>query len=290
MFVVSIGYGLGNQMFQYAFYKELQFKYPGNRVTVDICNFYGKKSDGYDLERIFGLKLPECTNRKAMELADYHGGKTMHPILNKYFALRTVAKGRKGTLIVVDDPTEFYPEVFELSTLRSYMFSGTWINEKYFSDVKEGLLEDFSFPAFEDDRNQHFASEIKNTNSVSIHLRRGDYVTLGVTQVPQDYYKKAIQIMEDKLQTKDIRYYVFSDEIEYAKKMFADMENIEFVSGNFGASSYRDMQLMSLCKHNIIANSTFSYWGAWLNFNKDKIVISPRGWRQKIIPDTWVQL
>lgn len=276
MFVVSIGCGLGNQMFQYAFYKELQFQYPRNRIAVDICNFYGKKSDGYHLERVFGIKLPQCTNRKAMELADYHGGATMHPILNKYFALRTITRGRKGTLITVDDPTEFYPEVFKLNAIRSYMFSGTWINENYFKNVKESLFEDFSFPSFNSRKNREIAERIRNSNSVSIHMRRGDYITLGITQVPEDYYKRGIQIMESKLGSDNIRYFIFSDDIEYAKTYFRNLKNAEYVSGNKNGDSYRDMQLMSLCKHNIIANSTFSYWGAFLNQNPEKMVIAPR--------------
>ena len=276
MFVVSIGCGLGNQMFQYAFYKELQYQYPCNRITVDICNFYGKKSDGYHLERVFGIKLPRCTNRKAMELADYHGEETMHPIINKYFALRTIMNGRKGTLITVDDPTEFYPEVFKLNTIRSYMFSGTWINENYFKDVKESLFEDFSFPSFNSSKNREIADRIRNSNSVSIHMRRGDYITLGITQVPEDYYKKGIQIMESKVGSDNIQYFIFSDDIEYAKKYFSNLKNAEYVSGNRKEDSYRDMQLMSLCKHNIIANSTFSYWGAFLNRNVEKVVIAPR--------------
>ncbi|MCI9535797.1 MAG: alpha-1,2-fucosyltransferase [Lachnospiraceae bacterium] len=276
MFVVSIGCGLGNQMFQYAFYKELQYQYPCNRITVDICNFYGKKSDGYHLERVFGIKLPRCTNRKAMELADYHGGETMHPIINKYFALRTIMNGRKGTLITVDDPTEFYPEVFKLNTTRSYMFSGTWINENYFKDVKESLFEDFSFPSFNSSKNREIADRIRNSNSVSIHMRRGDYITLGITQVPEDYYKKGIQIMESKVGSDNIQYFIFSDDIEYAKMYFSNLKNAEYVSGNRKEDSYRDMQLMSLCKHNIIANSTFSYWGAFLNRNVEKVVIAPR--------------
>lgn len=107
-------------------------------------------------------------------------------------------------------------------------------------------------------------------------MRRGDYITLGITQVPEDYYKKGIQIMESKVGSDNIQYFIFSDDIEYAKMYFSNLKNAEYVSGNRKEDSYRDMQLMSLCKHNIIANSTFSYWGAFLNRNVEKVVIAPR--------------
>lgn len=278
MLVVCFGDGLGNQMFQYAFYRELVYKYPRNRVYADICNFYGSVNDhnGYELERIFNIQIPECSRHKAMELADYYGlGNKKHPVLNRIFGLRIVIFGRKRSFISVDDPTEFYKEIFDLNPLNSYMLRGNWINENYFIDIKEQLYHDFIFPPIVDEKNLEIAKKIKDTLSVSIHIRRGDYITSGVTSLNTVYYTEAIDMIKNRIH-QELHFFVFSDDIEYCRQVLQSLSNVTFIDVNKGDDSFRDMQLMSLCKHNIIANSTFSYWGAYLNQNIEKIVIAPR--------------
>ena len=278
MLVVSFGDGLGNQMFQYAFYKELIYKYSQNRVYADICNFYGSVNNhnGYELDKVFNIQLPECSKYKAMELADYHGlGNKKHPVLNRIFGLRLVVYGRKRSFISVDDPTEFYEEIFHLNPLDSYMLRGNWINENYFRDVKAQLYRDFVFPPIVDETNLKLANKIKDNYSVSLHIRRGDYITTGVTNLNTDYYIKAIEMVKNKIHH-HMHFFVFSDDIVYCRQMLQSLSNVTFVNANKGENSFRDMQLMSLCQHNIIANSTFSYWGAYLNQNREKIVIAPQ--------------
>jgi len=116
---------------------------------------------------------------------------------------------------------------------------------------------------------------IKNLKSVSIHIRRGDYITnkTGPKFIGLDYYIKAIRTIENKV--KNPTYFIFSDDIVWGKQ-YLKLKNISyFVDNNHGKDSYKDMQLMSLCKHNIVANSTFSWWGSWLNTNKNKVIIKP---------------
>ena len=274
MLVVCFGDGLGNQMFQYAFYRELKYRYPQNKVVADISNWYGSinKHNGYDLNRVFGIRIPECTKKEALLLADYHvNAKKSHPILSKWFAYNNVKHGPKGTLITVDDPTEFYKEDFELSPIKSYMLRGNWVNEKYFEHVQDEIRRDFTFPEI-DAKNAGIMKDIRNSNSVSVHIRGGDYLTMGITSLDSNYYVRAVSLIKDAVGP--VKLFVFSDDTEYAKKILGD-EDAVYVTGNNGIDSYRDMQLMSMCKHNIIANSTFSFWGAFLNDNPSKIVVAP---------------
>ncbi len=120
------------------------------------------------------------------------------------------------------------------------------------------------------------AEEISQTNSVSIHIRRGDYL-LENGAIEMGYYSKAIRKLEqiEELSEDEFDFYVFSDDERFAKEIFGKIKNYHIIDGNTGNKSYRDMQLMSLWKHNIVANSTFSFWGAYLNKNSDKVVIAP---------------
>ncbi|MBO6137103.1 MAG: alpha-1,2-fucosyltransferase, partial [Lachnospiraceae bacterium] len=127
-------------------------------------------------------------------------------------------------------------------------------------------------------------------NSVSVHVRRGDFVRLG-TDLPESYYKKAMDYF--RANTEDPVFYCFSDDIEYCKRLFGD--TVKYVEGN---DALRDFWTMSLCRHNITANSTFSAWAAWINKNDDKVVIHPANWHgkestevdERIWPEKWVCL
>lgn len=279
MLVVCVGDGLGNQLFQYAFYLQLKKRYPDNIVKVDICNYYGSVNDhnGYELERIFGLKLSECSEWEARILADYNYNiRKKHRIINQLYKLRSIIYGPKETYITQDDPTVFYDDIYNLSSLHSYMLRGNWINEKYFEDVKEELINTLCFPEITDSENLNIMKEINQSNSVSLHIRRGDYVGSSMLKLEDDYYLNAVNYIAKKTGDKNMRLFVFSDDSEYVKKHFKYLKNAVFVTNNKGNNSFRDMQLMSMCKHNIIANSTFSFWGAYLNSNKEKIVIAPK--------------
>lgn len=128
--------------------------------------------------------------------------------------------------------------------------------------------------------NKIISDEIRKTNSVSLHIRRGDYITSKITNKFHGtcclgYYKKAMKLINKKV--KNPKYFVFSDDIYWVKKNL-EIKNAFYVDDNVGDKSYIDMQLMSMCKHNIIANSSFSWWAAWLNNNPNKIVIAPKKW------------
>lgn len=275
MFVVCFGDGLGNQMFQYAFYKALIKHYPENEVYMDIFRIYGKHiHNGFELSNVFGIQSKEAQLAKVLRLADYWPNvKLSYKVMNKIHALRRYLFGKKMSHISEDDPTAYYPEVFSLSTLQSYLFCGNWVNEQYFHDCKMSLIKDFTFPELTDERNMQFASLMRRSESVSVHIRKGDYVNSPMLNLSIGYYKLAKKKIEEKIDNP--QYFIFTDDKNAIEEYLALFENGIVVTGNFGKQSFKDMQLMSICKNNIIANSTFSFWGAYLNKNSDKLVVAP---------------
>jgi hypothetical protein len=173
---------------------------------------------------------------------------------------------------------------------------GYWQSEKYFADIEAQLRQDFAFPALTG-RNVEFASELESELSISLHVRRGDYLNLAAhTVCSQEYYQAAVKEMIRKV-SGDPRIYVFSDDPEWARQNLKFSVPTQVVDHNSGAADFEDMRLMSLCKHNIIANSSFSWWAAWLNANADKNVIAPKAWfgdpklnNPDITPDSWQRI
>src|SRR5690606_38192956 len=153
--------------------------------------------------------------------------------------------------------------------------------------VAEELREHFQFPQITDIKNKELIQHIQQRNSVSLHVRRGDYLIASNQHLgsicDNAYYEKAITYINEK--TDSPLFVIFSNDIPWCKETFNNIDAI-FVDWNTGNQSYIDMQLMSLCKHNIIANSSFSWWGAWLNNNPDKIVVSPNKWINETRPNT----
>ena len=160
---------------------------------------------------------------------------------------------------------------------KNQVLFGYFANYHYFESYRNELLQAFVFRSQPNTANQLYINDISLIESVSVHIRRGDYLNntnAGIFWHPDvEWYRKAMSEMEKHVQQPT--YYFFSDDIAWAREQFADVKNAVFVDINHGADAYNDMRLMSRCKHNIIANSTFSWWGAWLNANPDKIVIAP---------------
>ena len=176
-------------------------------------------------------------------------------------------------------------------TYRGYMQS-----EKYFAHNRDLILDLFAPITDIENYIKSKFSGIINVNALSIHVRRGDYVYLPNHHpvAGPEYYTNAINYITNK--TRVDKYVVFSDDINYCKSMFGESEDIIYIDGE---KDYIDLYLMSMCKHNITANSTFSWWGAWLNNNPDKIVVAPKTWfgtartdldTSDLIPETWIKL
>jgi hypothetical protein len=268
MIILKIFGGLGNQMFQFAF--GLPFIIAEKHLKLDISSFETKKAhNGFELSKVFKhIDLPIAKLRDAFyfieKFEDEHGSSSYR--LQKH---KQIVKESK------EIEFNFLEDVYELNDTY---FEGYWQNHSYFNSLRKELLYYFQFPPIEkeDTINYLTAQSILASDSVSVHIRRGDYLKSAYhTQIGMEYYKKAFQIAKDKVS--DPHFFVFSDDIKWAKENICE-SNVTFIDNNTVENSFRDMQLMSLCKNNIITNSTFSWWSAWLNDNNQKIVISPKKW------------
>ena len=204
-------------------------------------------------------------------------------------------------------PLHFYDDGSDLNhvQLPAYL-DGYFQSEKYFGDQRSSLLKDFSFKLPAGDKNETLLKDILNTVSVSIHFRRGDYVNKAATFKVHgicdiSYYEAAIAMLAEKQQ--GLCFYVFTDDPVWVNEHFIMRHktnyNMLLVNNNQGTDSWKDMYLMSSCKHNIIANSSFSWWGAWLNQNAEKMVIAPARWfadtniydfEKDILPASWIKI
>ncbi|WP_177230471.1 alpha-1,2-fucosyltransferase [Chitinophaga sp. CF118] len=181
---------------------------------------------------------------------------------------------------------------------RPVYLDGYWQSEKYFKQYGDVIRREFTAKDEWDGHNKQILNSILNADAVSIHIRRGDYVTNAVTNkfhgtCDIDYYQKAIALVEERMEAPF--YYIFSDDLPWAKEHLVFSKGTAHFVDNNADAAFMDIMLMSKCKYNIIANSTFSWWGAWLNNNPGKLVIAPKKWfnhkdDSDIIPDTWMKI
>jgi len=303
MVIVNINGGLGNQMFQYAVGRnlakrlntQLKFDYSINLTRTDfdpkdipsmfdIFNCVGEMAS---LEEIGKFNVP--INKSFITKAIFR-------IINKY---RNVI-GANYTFIK-ESCYNYNNDILNLSD-NCYLY-GYWQSEKYFKDIEDILRIDFKIAKPLNGINLKIAEEIINTESVGIHLRGRDYITKEETKKAHftcdfQYYERSIALIKTKL--KNPVFFVFSDDPKWAKDFLKTDQQMTFVEGNsWNKTNYEDLRLMSLCRHNIIANSSFSWWGAWLNNNAEKIVIAPAKWFSEpernnqtmdLIPASWIRI
>ena len=271
MIIISMGGGLGNQMFEYAFAFSMGKKYPETEIKFDIKYGFPRSHNGIEIFNIFGI-IPQIASydeiKKLTGRFPLYGEKIK---LSIYDRMVRKLHFYPRSLWIQRDYTQYYDIVNNLDSSKSYYMYGPFANYRYFRDYGDEIVRRYHFPEVSGS-NKKYENEIKKSNSVSIHIRRGDYVKEGIQLAGDDYYNKAISIINKKIDNP--KFFVFSDEIEYSRKLLKDYECV-FVEGNTKSNSFIDMQLMSMCKHNIIANSTFSFWGGYLNNNVNKIVIAP---------------
>ena len=269
MIIIQFNGGLGDQMFEYAFYKKMCKVYDRNHVVAHWRS--GLDQYGFELERVFNIHLPFARPGQVAKDSNFYPKNGKHYwFYSRLFNMRSRVFGDKASFIKLDDNTEYYPELFELSPLRSHYIVGTCVNELYFRDIKDELLSSFTFQNI-DAQNAELAKKLSETQSVAIHVR--NYVDKYINVLGRDFYTKAIEIMKERVP--NAKFYVFSDNHDKAQRILGGLVEYRPIDLNRGTNSYLDMMLMSKCRHNIIANSTFSFWAAYLNRNPDKIVIGP---------------
>lgn len=284
--------GLGNQMFQYAVGRALALR-RNTALRLDISAFaIHRAHQGFELQRVFAVPV-EIADTSDIELML---GWQSRPIVRRIVARPAFAAIRRDAL-VVEPHFHYWPGIDEVP--QDCCLVGYWQSERYFSDAAAQIRADFAFRRPLENGNAEVSEQIRNVNSVSLHVRRGDYVsnpktatTHGVCSL--DYYRAAIRHVAERVQQP--HFFVFSDDIAWVQSNLSMEFPHVHVQHNRGAESYNDMRLMSLCRHHIIANSSFSWWGAWLNPGTDKIVVAPQKWFangtdvRDLFPAGWVTL
>ena len=266
--------GLGNQMFIYAFSVALRETFR-QEILVDT-HYYKSRNfhNGLEIERIFGIHLTEAKLSDKLKMSwyfpnywiDYH-------LLGKLPARKNTVRelpGQKVNLELLDDSSDKF-------------YDGYWQSYQYFDSCRDVILKEFTFPkiSVEDKLNFELNERLNNEeNSVGIHIRRGDYLKnwkyRGLCGI--DYYQKAIAYILEHI--KSPKFFLFSDDIDWVKENISPLlkgYDVTFVNWNHSINSYKDMQLMAMCKNLIIANSSFSWWAAYLNQN-NPIVVAPEKW------------
>lgn len=289
MIVIKIIGGLGNQMFQYAFYKSLLEKEID--VKVDISSFDNYKiHNGYEIEKIFNI----CPIKATIDEC-YKAGLPKNNFVNRVLRKLHIEKN-KGNYYQqgIIESLQYKSDYFNYN--RNAYLEGYWASYKWFQDIDYEIRKDFTFVHKLDDQNKVIAADILNNNSVSLHIRRGDYLKYdiyhGICTI-DGYYNKAIDYIKKRVE--NAKFFIFSNDMNWCKQNLK-LDNIYYVDNNTGLNSYKDMQLMSLCKHNIVANSSFSFWGGHLNQNPEKIVICPHKFlnlnyeKDDIFPESWIKI
>ncbi len=291
MIVVKLIGGLGNQMFQYAAGKALALRHH-TEVKVDTIELEsdpeGKFTKRHFELGIFEAKITVASKEEINAFSNLGKNKFKRELQRRFPFLF-------NRMMAVESGTPYHTE-FTKYPKHTYL-SGFWQSELYFKDVAQDIKKDFTFGAKIVDRNKELLAKISGVNSVSVHVRRGDYVSNANAHqfhglCSLDYYNQAISLLSNKQDA--IELFVFSDDIAWCKENLKYDFPVNFVETN---DAHSDMYLMSLCKHNIIANSSFSWWGAWLNNNSQKIVVAPKQWiadpsvnTKDIIPQSWIKL
>jgi len=279
-------------MFQYAAACALA-QAKGQELRLDLDGFANYPLHcGFELARVFGCQVREA---KPAELRAVLGWRA-HALARR--VLRQPRFGwLRGDRFIVEPHFHYWPDIKHVP-VDCYL-AGYWQSEKYFSEAAGLIRADFTFKQHLENRNATLAEQIGRVNAVSLHIRRGDYVkdpktaaTHGVCS--PDYYREAIQYIAAHIEQP--HFFIFSDDPDWVRENFRIDIPCSYVDHNCGAESYNDMRLMSLCRHHIIANSSFSWWGAWLNPDPDKLVIAPRKWFANakdvsdLFPEGWVTL
>lgn len=282
--------GIGNQMFQYAAGRALALANDQQHL-LDLSGFSNYRlHHGFELSRVFNVNVERVEPTTVNEMLGWRANRLIKRVLR-----RPQFVWLRGKRFVVEPHFNYWPEFFNL-TGDCYLY-GYWQSERYFKSFENIIRRDFTFREPLGALNSELALQIVDTQSVSLHVRRGDYVTntknsyIGVCSLA--YYQTAIEYILSVVDNPN--FFVFSDDIDWVKaNLIIDLPST-FIDHNVNKESYNDMRLMSLCKHHIIANSSFSWWGAWLNPNPDKTVIAPRQWfsgmdAADLTPSSWLKL
>lgn len=290
MIISRIIGGLGNQMFQYAIGRSMA-SFLNTKLKLDIEKFETYELHKYLLNK---FKIIEDFATKE-EIQAFTKKKTkIQALLNKLSIVKYENQ-------VFSEKRQFHFD-HKVFRLRGNIYlAGYWQSDKYFRNIEDTIRKEFSLKNPPEGKNREFLSKIENCNSVALHVRRGDFVSDSNTSKKHgvcslEYYYDSIKLMNEKV--KNPTFFIFSDDSEWVKGNLEIPNNEKyFIAHNSVDEACEDLRLMRNCNHFITANSTFSWWGAWLSKNPKKIIITPRKWLSidkirvtDLIPDEWLRL
>jgi hypothetical protein len=280
MIIVKLIGGLGNQLFQYAAGRRLAYVRKA-QLKLDVSGFETYKLHKYGLnhfniveEFASAADISRCRSRKSLPV------RAAGAVMDLFGSSRAIS-------LVKEKHFNFDREIIRERD-NTYL-DGYWQSEKYFRDIERIIHREFAFKSEPDEANRDAARLIIGCDSVSVHIRRGDYVSDPITNsahgtVSPEYYRAAMKMAAAR--RPGARFFVFTDDPEWVREHMPFEYPVTLMTHNDVEHNYEDLRLMSLCKHNILANSTFSWWGAWLNLNPEKIVIYPAKWFNDVSLDT----
>ena len=281
--------GLGNQMFQYAAgYSLSQRTGQSHKLHLNDYSFINDRK--FELENVFELKATFASSSDVKKIIGNKGSLYTRKLLYKLGLSRNILK---------EKPYVLNKLFFEIN--GPLYLDGYWQNQKYFQNIKDDLIQDFTLRDSLGDVSKKYLKKIKESNSISMHIRRGDYVHDSHTNsihgvCSLDYYEDAEKYFNNKIS--NATYFIFSDDIEWCKNNLNFELPTNFIDHEYAGEKFQSyLQLMTNCKHFIIPNSSFGWWAAWLaNFSK-KIVVAPKKWfsdsninTKDLIPDDWIRI
>lgn len=316
MKVVAILGGLGSQMVKYAFYLDVKKKCKDEKCYIDTTAFHSLKMwNGYELERIFGIRdedfydlytkeeqetvksipyriavmdkmkvlEPErdvyCTNRgKVIK----YGTEMSFPVRLRNKVTELANKYWYGKVFHDDRHIDRYPDNYLRLKGNTFYDEFNHTSDEYFRDSREEVLKVFKFPEFADEQNTKIADQMLQEESVALHVRRSDHMYDNEELFTGGFFQKSVDKIRSR--TRQPIFYIFSDEPEWCGTHLSELglddnDRIICVDWNCGKESFRDMQLMTYCKHNIMVISSFSWWGYYLSKNTEgKIACAPKGY------------
>jgi Glycosyl transferase family 11 len=289
--------GLGNQMFQYATARALALRC-GAVLKLDLSGFdsvSGNTPRRYELDA-FPIEAA-ITSRS--DLAQF-GLKSKPSYVWRKYVNRVLRTAPRNSIYPIYRERHFHFDAALMTLTAPIYLEGYWQSEKYFLPCADTLRREFCPTAPLEPQNAAFAAAIDAVNSISLHVRRGDYVNDPRTKryhgvCSLDYYRQAVEYIKTRVAAPHL--FVFSDDHEWPRRELDFGLPTTFVDANPPDRGYRDMQLMARCRHHIVANSSFSWWGAWLSTWPEKIVIAPRRWfassehdTRDLIPERWLRV
>lgn len=277
MIIVRLMGGLGNQMFQYAMGRSLEIR---NKTKMFIdTSFLENRSPGFlKVFRDYELTLFPHLEKNISLVGEMLYDLSFTPLIERHFHYHNDIHNAK------------------LADTHYWLTNGHWQSYKYFEDISDLIREEFTFPDIMDTSSLELQDQIKSENSVMINVRRSDYLTDSLFEdINMDYYEKCVNEIESMVD--DPTFYVFSDDIEWCNEHFTE-DKYHVVDHSHSGPKFIDyLNLMSCCKHQIIPNSTFAWWAAWLNKNEEKIVMYPSKWftdsnkdTKDLCPTEWIKV